>query len=178
MPKVWNEDSLASLWSRQKTERLVGAGQLTPCGTDGYGRQLFKHESVMKHYTYARHQADDPYGGLNVTKVFGGARAGQALAHGGDEDDDGSTLLQDEYALDDAGVDPGGTGALEDDDGPGGVSLADYHDSRIKALADEERLALALEGQADALALSGASFGLAVGRLAQAAAVARMLLGR
>jgi hypothetical protein len=112
---------------------------------------------------------------MGVAKAFGGARAGATLAYGGDEDDDGSTLLQDEYAADDTGVDPGGTGALEDDDGLGGVSLADYHESRIKALADEERLAAALEGQADALALSGASFGLAVQNLCRQAAVARML---
>jgi hypothetical protein len=151
MPKVWNEDSLACLWTRAKTERLVRAGQLTPCGTDGYGRRTFTEKDVMRFYAYARHQVDDPYGGLNVTKVFGGGWPGVYVSAA---DEDGSELDEDD-----------------------GVSLADYHDRRLAALDAEQKVLGALDTQAEAFALGAQAFGLAVGRLGVQMAVGRWLGG-
>jgi hypothetical protein len=65
----WHEDALAAIWSRAKTERLVHEGWLEPCGTDRYGRQLFRNADVMKHYAFAASPAG--VAGLHTQKAFG-----------------------------------------------------------------------------------------------------------
>jgi hypothetical protein len=75
---------------------------------------------------------------------------------------------------------PEGGGELDedaDDDEDDGEPMEDYIDRRIAAIDAEEKMAAALDRQADLMALEQSLFGLAVGRLGVKVAAARMLRG-
>jgi hypothetical protein len=65
----WNADSLACLWTREKTARLVRGGLLASCGTDHYGRQLYRHQDVWRYYAFRTVPAGAA--GLHAQKAFG-----------------------------------------------------------------------------------------------------------
>jgi hypothetical protein len=58
MASAWDEDKLAGLWGRAKTNRLVASGELRPYHTSSDGRLYFAAADVMRHYAYK--QPDRP----------------------------------------------------------------------------------------------------------------------
>jgi hypothetical protein len=195
----WHEDALAAIWSRAKTERLVREGWLEPCGTDRYGRQLFRNADVMKHYALAASSAG--VAGLHTRKAFGPGGAEYPaeyepdIADGEypdeylegdsppdeddeDEDDEDAEDADLDADLDEGGLDePGDEDVGDRDDDLGGATMEDYIEGRIKALEADERLAAALADQADLWALGQSSLGWAVGRLRLWDSVRRWLGG-
>jgi hypothetical protein len=168
----WSEDSLACLWSREKTARLVHEGRLTSCGTDTYGRQLYKDHDVMKYYAFGSVPAGEA--GLHTSKgIAAGPVAYEADEYEDDyeadeyEDDSsqGSVGAEDDDE-DEGGLDEPGDGGLLDEDDDDEEPTDAYIDRRIAVLDRQEKaVAAALAGQADLMALGQSSLGLAVGRL-------------
>jgi hypothetical protein len=155
---AWSEDSLAGLWGRTKTERLLAAKTLRPYHVGEDGQRYFAHENVMEHYAYKSPgtpgqaccsccgHCEEPRG-MVTTKSFG---RGETT-----DDEDAPGLLDD---LDDEGRDE-----------PGEELLANYYDKRLEELDLVEKLSAA----ADALAFENAIMGLQVEQLAFRAAMRR-----
>jgi hypothetical protein len=88
MATAWDEDKLACLWGRAKTNRLLASGALRPYHTAADGRQYFTEAAVMAHYKYKSpaapgracctccgHCAEPGSAGRKVAKAFGADEA-------------------------------------------------------------------------------------------------------
>jgi hypothetical protein len=57
-----DRDSLAALWGREKTQRLLATGALSAYYTGADGRRFFAESDVLRHYAFK--SADTPHQGM------------------------------------------------------------------------------------------------------------------